>query len=171
MIDYEKTNRGDILKVVSPGAPGFVKIGDLVRVLERTKRGVVVENKHGEDCEFVFDCGAARLEPTEWKNDFPDQKTQNKCVDCDLDKLLAEIKKQKFKCQAGPLELHRGYIALVKKATVDRVTLADGISLIVQAENRYEKLRMDTIAPDALENLLFQACNCLKKILEGKSLL
>ena len=104
MINYKNTNRGDILKVVSPGAPGFVLFGDLVRVLNRTPRGVEVENKLGETCEFVFGCGAARLEPTEWKNDFPDQKEQNKCTDCDLEKILKEIKKVKFKYQARPLE-------------------------------------------------------------------
>lgn len=72
MIDYSKTERGDILKVVPPGAPGFAAIGDLVRVLERTTNGVKVENKHGEPVEFVNNCGAARLESTEWKNDFPE---------------------------------------------------------------------------------------------------
>jgi hypothetical protein len=25
----------------------------------------------GELCEFVYNCGAARLEATEWKQDFP----------------------------------------------------------------------------------------------------
>ena len=71
MIDYQKTERGDILKVVGAGAPGFAEIGDLVRVLERTKQGVKVEDKNGETTEFVFNCGAARLEATEWKDDFP----------------------------------------------------------------------------------------------------
>lgn len=71
MIDYEKTERGDILKIVGAGAPGYAQLGDLVRVTERTKLGVMVENKHGQQCEFVYNCGAARLEPTEWRNDFP----------------------------------------------------------------------------------------------------
>ena len=72
MIDYSKVERGDILKVVAPGAPGFAENGDLVRVLEKTLNGVKVEDKNGESCEFVFNCGAARLEETEWKKDFPD---------------------------------------------------------------------------------------------------
>lgn len=76
MIEYDKTNRGDILKLVGAGAPGFGKLGDLVRVLDRTKLGVMVENKHGEQCEFVYNCGAARLEPTEWTNDFPAAESQ-----------------------------------------------------------------------------------------------
>lgn len=76
MIEYDKTNRGDILKLVGEGAPGFGNLGDLVRVLDRTKLGVMVENKHGEKCEFVYNCGAARLEPTEWKNDFPADEAQ-----------------------------------------------------------------------------------------------
>jgi hypothetical protein len=72
MIDYDKTNRGDILRIIGAGAPDYAKNGDLVRVLERTKNGVKVEDKNGSPCEFVFNCGAARLEPTEWKNDFPE---------------------------------------------------------------------------------------------------
>lgn len=71
MIEYENTNRGDILKIVGAGAPGYAELGDLVRVKERTKLGVLVENKHGAEVEFVYNCGAARLEPTEWKDDFP----------------------------------------------------------------------------------------------------
>ena len=72
MIDYQKVNRGDILKIVRPGAPGYAENGDLVRVLERTLNGVKVEDKKGETCEFVFNCGAARLEETEHKKDFPE---------------------------------------------------------------------------------------------------
>lgn len=75
MIDYKKTQKGDILKLVGAGAPGYANLGDLVRVTEITKYGVMVENKHGEPCEFVYNCGAARLEPTEWKNDFPQAVT------------------------------------------------------------------------------------------------
>lgn len=71
MIKYEETNRGDILCIVGAGAPGYAELGDLVRVTERTVHGVMVENKHGDPMEFVFNCGAARLEPTEWKDDFP----------------------------------------------------------------------------------------------------
>lgn len=71
MIDYVKTERGDILKLVGAGAPGHAELGDLVRVLERTLNGIKVETKTGSIIEFVFNCGAARLKPTEWKNDFP----------------------------------------------------------------------------------------------------
>ena len=70
-IEYDKVNRGDILRLVGAGAPGFACLGDLLRVLERTKYGVLTENKNGNQCEFVYNCGAARLEETEWKNDFP----------------------------------------------------------------------------------------------------
>ncbi len=70
MIDYDKVEKGDILKIVPPGAPGNYEMGELVRVISRTLQGVEVENKAGEKCEFVFNCGAARLEPTEWKDDF-----------------------------------------------------------------------------------------------------
>ena len=74
MIDYEKVKRGDILRLVGAGAPGFGVLGDLMRVLSRTTHGVLCENKHGNQCEFVYNCGAARLEPTEWINDFPGAK-------------------------------------------------------------------------------------------------
>ncbi len=70
MIDYAKTERGDILRLVGAGAPGQAEIGDLVRVLEHTTNGVKVETKTGSTIEFVFNCGAARLEETEWEKDF-----------------------------------------------------------------------------------------------------
>lgn len=72
MIDYAKVQRGDILKIVGAGAPGYAVLGDLVRVLSTTKNGVNVEDRHGKEAEFAFNCGAARLEETEWKSDFPD---------------------------------------------------------------------------------------------------
>ncbi len=53
------------------GAPGYAHLGDLVRVTEVFHNGVKVEDKHGNPCEFVYNCGAARLEPTEWTKDFP----------------------------------------------------------------------------------------------------
>jgi len=70
MINYTQTNVGDILRIVGQGAPGYAQIEDLVRVISVDKEGVKVENKKGETCEFIFNCGAARLEPTEWKKDF-----------------------------------------------------------------------------------------------------
>lgn len=71
MIEYSKTEIGDILEIVGAGAPGYAKLGDLVRVTDVQTNGVTVENKYGNPCEFVFNCGAARLNPTEWKKDFP----------------------------------------------------------------------------------------------------
>jgi hypothetical protein len=71
MIDYSKVEVGDILKLTGVGAPGYAKLGDLLRVTSKTVSGVKVEDKNGEACEFVFNCGAARLETTEWKDDFP----------------------------------------------------------------------------------------------------
>ena len=72
MIDYAKTQPGDVLRLVNLGAPGWAKVGDLVRVKAVQRNGVTVEDKHGKECDFVFSCGADRLEPTEWRNDFPD---------------------------------------------------------------------------------------------------
>lgn len=69
MIDYAKMRRGDILRIIGAGAPGFCELGDLVRVTATNQNGVWVEDRHGK--EFVFNCGAARLEATEWRDDFP----------------------------------------------------------------------------------------------------
>ena len=71
MIDYDKVKVGDILKLVSPGAPGWALVGDLLRITEVHKNSVKVEDRDGSTCEFIFDCGRARLEPTEWKTYFP----------------------------------------------------------------------------------------------------
>lgn len=71
MIDYAKVQRGDILRIVGAGAPGYARLGDLVRVVSVAAEGVTVEDKHGKQVDFVFNCGARRLEPTEWTNDFP----------------------------------------------------------------------------------------------------
>ena len=76
MIEYAKVQRGDILKIVNKGAPGYAQLGDLVRVLEVFPNGVKVEDKHGETIEFVYHCGADRLEPTEWREDFPTENPQ-----------------------------------------------------------------------------------------------
>ena len=71
MIEYEKVERGDILRLVGIGAPGYAKVGDLLRVTATFKIGVHVEDKDGKPAEFAYNCGAARLEPTEWRKDFP----------------------------------------------------------------------------------------------------
>lgn len=70
-IEYSETKVGDILKLVPPGAPGYAQLGDLLRVKKVFKEAVLVEDRNGAEVEFVFNCGAARLEPTEWKEDFP----------------------------------------------------------------------------------------------------
>jgi len=70
MIDYTSTLRGDILKIVGEGAPGYAENGDLVRVIESRTNGVTVEDKNGETVDFLYNCGAARLEKTEWHGDF-----------------------------------------------------------------------------------------------------
>ena len=72
MINYGTVEVGDILRVVGAGAPGYAKIGDLLRVLKVRANGVTVEDVNGEPCDFLYNCGAARLEPTEWKRDFPE---------------------------------------------------------------------------------------------------
>lgn len=76
MIKYDETKRGDILRLVGAGAPGYANLGDLVRVTAVHTNSVWVEDRNGNPCEFVFNCGAARLEPTEWKNDFPNDEVK-----------------------------------------------------------------------------------------------
>jgi hypothetical protein len=71
VIQYSEVKVGDILEITGDGAPGYAHIGDLVRVKRVNTNGVQVEDKNGVECEFVFNCGAARLKPTEWKEDFP----------------------------------------------------------------------------------------------------
>ena len=73
MIKYAEVSKGDILKIVGVGAPGYYELGELVRVLEVHDESVLTENRDKQRVEFVFNCGAARLEPTEWKKDFPEE--------------------------------------------------------------------------------------------------
>lgn len=74
MIDYTKTKRGDILKLIGAGAPGYAQLGDLLRVKKVNVNSVEVENRNGDPCEFMYNCGAERLEPTEWTEDFPKEQ-------------------------------------------------------------------------------------------------
>jgi hypothetical protein len=71
VIDYSRTGIGDILRIVGEGAPGYACLGDLVRVTKVNRNSVLVEDRHGDCVEFLFNCGRDRLEATEWKNDFP----------------------------------------------------------------------------------------------------
>lgn len=71
MVDYSKVKRGDVLRIVGVGAPGYAQLGELVRVTAVHANAVMVEDRDGKPCEFAFNCGAARLEPTEWREDFP----------------------------------------------------------------------------------------------------
>ena len=76
MIKYDDVAFGDILRLVGAGAPGYAELGDLLRVIRVNTNGVLVEDRDGDHIEFVFNCGAARLEATEWKNDFPQAETE-----------------------------------------------------------------------------------------------
>jgi hypothetical protein len=71
MIDYSKVSVGDILRIVGAGAPGYAELGDLVRITQVFRNAVEVEDKNGNRVHFYYNCGAARLESTEWKKDFP----------------------------------------------------------------------------------------------------
>ncbi len=71
MIEYADISVGDIVSVVGAGAPGYAKLGDLLRITEVHANSVKVEDRDGKPCEFLYNCGAARLQPTEWKADFP----------------------------------------------------------------------------------------------------
>ena len=67
-------NKGDILRIVGLGACGYAKVGDLVRVVVAKPNAVTVQDTSGKEAEFCFNCGAARLEATEWTRDFPVEK-------------------------------------------------------------------------------------------------
>jgi hypothetical protein len=76
VINYSDTGVGDILRIVGAGAPGYAKNGDLVRVKSVHAHSVFVEDRDGHLAEFAFNCGAARLELTEWKADFPEPQPE-----------------------------------------------------------------------------------------------
>lgn len=72
MIKYSEVQQGDILRITGAGAPGFAELGDLVRVILPPERNRIdTENTKGKQAFFAFDCGAERLEETEYKDDFP----------------------------------------------------------------------------------------------------
>ena len=71
MIEYSKVKRGDIVRLTKPTPDAILKKGDLVRVVEVWTNGLRTEDQRGEPYEFVFNCGAAYLEATEWRSDFP----------------------------------------------------------------------------------------------------
>ena len=73
-VKYNEIQRGDILEITGAGAPGYYQNGELVRVIEVHKESCKTENRDGVVVEFIFNCGAARLDPTEWKDDFPPSK-------------------------------------------------------------------------------------------------
>lgn len=73
MINYQEVKKGDILRIVGAGAPGYASNGDLVRVKETHHNSVIVEDRGGKTAEFIYNCGAARLEATEWQQDFPSE--------------------------------------------------------------------------------------------------
>jgi hypothetical protein len=64
VIHYSGIRTGDILRIVGAGAPGYAKNGELVRVIETHHNSVAVENKDGRKADFVYNCGAERLEKT-----------------------------------------------------------------------------------------------------------
>lgn len=68
MIDYNKVQPGDKLRITGMGAPGYAKLGDIVTVVSCTAENhgcCRVRNDRGLECEFVLTCGASRLEPVE----------------------------------------------------------------------------------------------------------
>lgn len=94
MIDFSQTRTGDILRIVGAGAPGYATLGDLVRVKQVQRNGVTVEDRHGREADFLFNCGAARLEATEWRDDFPATLTAEE------ESLLRKIESGEIPCKA-----------------------------------------------------------------------
>ena len=72
MKDFKGVEKGHLLKIINAGAPGFEKNGELVRVIEgKNDFDVLVENRKGEQVNFVQSCGADRLEATGLSGEFP----------------------------------------------------------------------------------------------------
>lgn len=64
MIEFDKVQIGDKLKIVGMGAPGFAKLDDVVTVTKTAKQRVdVVHDETGKEAFFALTCGASRLEP------------------------------------------------------------------------------------------------------------
>lgn len=62
MIDFETIERGDKVKVVGTGAPGFAKLGDILEITKVEHNKVYAKRSDGEEAFFALTCGAARLE-------------------------------------------------------------------------------------------------------------
>jgi hypothetical protein len=65
MIDYSKIKVDDTLKIVGAGAPGYANNGEVVTVTKVTQNSVTVVNEKGEVANFMYACGAERLEKVE----------------------------------------------------------------------------------------------------------
>jgi hypothetical protein len=64
MIEFDKVNIGDKLKITGMGAPGFAKLGDIVTVIKTGKNRVDVRHDvTGDEVFFALTCGASRLDP------------------------------------------------------------------------------------------------------------
>ena len=62
MIDFKTINKGDKVKVVGMGAPGFAKLGDELEITTVEKNKVYAKREDGEEAFFALTCGASRLE-------------------------------------------------------------------------------------------------------------
>ncbi len=65
MIDFDKIQTGDKVKVVGMGAPGFAKLGDELEITKVEKCRVFAKREDGEEAFFALTCGASRLEKVE----------------------------------------------------------------------------------------------------------
>jgi hypothetical protein len=81
MIEYNKVQKGDTLKVV--GAPHYnsrgsiaVEKGSLVQVVEVFPAGVRVKSEDGTETEFYFDHGAEKLDYTKETRDAIKQRSE-----------------------------------------------------------------------------------------------
>lgn len=61
MIRYAEIKTGDVVKVVGLGAPGFVKNGEFLTVIETGEDYVRCEAANGGIARFNSICGAERL--------------------------------------------------------------------------------------------------------------
>jgi len=62
MIDFATIKKGDKVKVVGMGAPGFAELGDVLSITRVEPNKVYAERGDGEQAFFALTCGASRLE-------------------------------------------------------------------------------------------------------------
>ena len=62
MKNFDGIKIGDRLRIIGNGAPGYANVGDEVTVDHFIKDGITVKRSDGKPADFLYSCGAERLE-------------------------------------------------------------------------------------------------------------